>query len=100
MKNYLKGIWKAITGSGGHKQQQRSYLDVIGRSGAYSDWAFSFISEDGDLRNNANLMRDRSRDLFKTDPYFRKWKEELFANVFGENGLRLFGKAIQVLVAR
>ncbi len=89
MKNYFRNIFRAITGRTQPKAQQRSYLDVIGRSGAYSDWAFSFISEDGDLRNNANMMRDRSRDLFKTDPYFRKWKEELFANVFGENGLRL-----------
>lgn len=79
----IKGAWNGLTG------HVRGYRDVIGSGGAYSDWPFNFLSEDGDLRNNIPLLRDRSRDLYKTNCYFRKYKEEQFANVFGEEGLRL-----------
>src|SRR4051812_36030660 len=85
MKNYLKTVWRAITG----KKEQRSYRDVLGLGGAYQDWIMSFASEDADLKNNNQLLRERSRSLFKEDCYFRKYKEELFANVFGEDGIRL-----------
>lgn len=93
MINPLKSLWRGIKKIGqrvfGAKTQQRSYRDVLGSGGAFSDWAFSFLSEDGDIRNNIALLRDRSRDLFKTDCYFQKYTEELWANVFGENGIRL-----------
>jgi lambda family phage portal protein len=85
MKNYFRNVWRAFTG----KMQQRSYRDVLGLGGAYQDWIMSFVSEDADLKNNNALLRERSRSLFKEDCYFRKYKEELFANVFGEEGIRL-----------
>lgn len=84
MKNYFKNIWRAVTG-----KIQRSYKDVLGVGGAFQDWIMSFSSEDADLKNNQALLRERSRSLFKEDCYFRKYKEELFANVFGEEGIRL-----------
>lgn len=86
MAGYLKSLWRALTGK---QTQQRSYRDVLGLGGAYQDWIVSFASEDADLKNNQALLRERSRSLFKEDCYFRKYKEELFANVFGEDGLRL-----------
>lgn len=85
---YLKSIWRAVSGKA-VSGLRRSYRDVIGAGGAFKDWLFSFISEDGDLRNNQNLLRDRSRSLFKEDAYFIKYTEEMWANVFGEDGIRL-----------
>jgi lambda family phage portal protein len=85
MKNYFKGLWRALKG----KNQTRGYRDTVGMGDAYQDWVMSFISEDADLKNNQALLRDRSRSLFKENCYFRKYKEMLFANVFGEEGLRL-----------
>lgn len=82
---YLKNLWKALRGKTG----ERGYRQTVGTGSAYNDWMYSYLSEDADLKNNNALVRDRSRDLFKTDCYFRKYKEELFANVFGEEGIRL-----------
>jgi lambda family phage portal protein len=90
MKAYLKSIWRAVTGKAVAKPAEtRGYRDVLGLTGPYADWAMNFLSEDADLWQNQAVLRDRSRDLFKTDCYFRKYKEELFANVHGEDGLRL-----------
>lgn len=89
MKNYLSGVWNAIRGKRTKPQDQRSYKNVLGVGGAYSDWALSFLTEDGDLWQNIAVLRDRSRDLFKTDCYFQKYQMELEANVFGESGIRL-----------
>jgi len=67
----------------------RSYREIVGLSGPYSDWSLSFLSEDADLWQNNAVMRDRARDLFKTNAYLAKYSEELRANVPGEDGLRL-----------
>jgi lambda family phage portal protein len=91
MKNYLKRVWSAVTG----KAQQRSYRDTIGLGEDYRDWVMSFLSEDADLRNNLPAMRERSRSLAKENCYFRKYKEELFANVLGEDGVRLRCKVME-----
>ena len=85
MAGYLKSLWRAFTG----KKQERSYRDVLGLGNAYQDWIMSFASEDADLKNNHALLRERSRSLFKEGCYFQKYTEELWANVFGEDGLRL-----------
>jgi lambda family phage portal protein len=83
--NYFKNLWRAVTG----KLQKRGYRDTIGRGGAFEDWIMSFSSEDADLKNNNPALRERSRSLFKENCYFGKYTEELFANVFGEDGIRL-----------
>lgn len=85
MIGYLRNLWRAFKG----QSVARSYRDVIGRGGAYSDWAFSHLGEDADLRNNAAALRDRSRSLFQENPHFQKYTEELWANVPGEDGIRL-----------
>ena len=69
--------------------QKRGYKDVIAVGGTHSDWALNQQSEDADARWHLPTLRARSRDLFKTDPYFGKYTEELWANVFGENGTTL-----------
>jgi lambda family phage portal protein len=84
LRNYIKSVWRAVTG-----KAVRSYRAVVGVGSAFSDWAWSFLSEDADLKNNISALRDRSRDLFKTNCYFIKYTEELWANVFGEDGIRL-----------
>ncbi len=69
------------------KQMQRAYKEVVGIGGVNSDWALSGISEDSDVWQNIFALRSRSRDLFRTDCYFKKYKEELWANVYGAEGI-------------
>jgi len=68
-------------------QMKRAYKEVVGIGGINSDWALSGISEDSDVWQNIFALRSRSRDLFRTDVYFKKYKEELWANVFGAEGI-------------
>ncbi len=66
---------------------KRDYKSVVGIGGLNSDWAISALSEDADVWQNIFALRSRSRDLFRTDCYFSKYREELWANVFGSEGI-------------
>ncbi len=66
---------------------RRDYKQVVGIGGINSDWALSTLSEDADVWQNIFALRARSRDLFRTDCYFKKYREELWANVFGSEGI-------------
>lgn len=67
---------------------ERNYAELLSIAGQNRDWALRGIGEDADIHQNIWSLRERSRSLFKTDVYFQKYTEELFANVFGE-GIRL-----------
>lgn len=67
-------------------QSFRAYKEVAAVGGVNDDWAVNALSEDSDIWQNQFLLRQRSRDLFRTDVYFKKYTQELFANVFGYNG--------------
>ncbi len=71
------------------KTDKRGYREVAALGGTHSDWEVNRQTGDADARCILTLLRSRSRDLFKTDPYFAKYAEELWANVFGENGTTL-----------
>lgn len=82
--SYLRNIGRAILGG-----SIRSYRAVIGSGGSVSDWPFSHLSEDADLKNNQAALRDRARSLFQENCHLQKYTEELWANVPGEDGIRL-----------
>lgn len=67
----------------------RAYKEVAAVGGVNSDWAVNALSEDSDVWQNQFLLRQRSRDLFRTDAVFCKYREELWANSFGANGITL-----------
>ena len=67
----------------------RGYADVVGADRHNSDWIFNGIGEDADLQQNWPMLVQRSRDLFKTNPYMRKFRTDLIANVFGSEGITL-----------
>lgn len=73
--------WLGIVGERGYGE--------IARAGDKRDWITSGVSEDGDIWQNIYILRDRSRDEFKSNPYFQKYREQLFANVFGAEGIYL-----------
>lgn len=65
---------------------RRAYKEVSAIGGVNSDWALNALTEDSDIWQNIFALRQRSRDLFRTDVYFKKYAQELFANVFGYSG--------------
>jgi lambda family phage portal protein len=67
----------------------RNYREAAAVGGTNSDWEVNASTEDAQIWQNNYLLRQRCRSLFDTAPFFRKYREELFANVAGENGITL-----------
>lgn len=67
----------------------RGYGELASVGGVNSDWVLSFLGEDADVWRNQTNLRARARDLFRSETYFQKYREQLFANVFGADGLHL-----------
>lgn len=71
----------------------RGYREVAGIGTSNTDWAIGIMGADADLWQNAWLLTSRMRDLFRCNPLYTKYRELLWANVFGENGILLRNKA-------
>lgn len=71
------------------KTAQRSYNNVIAVGGQNDDWTLSSLSTDSDVWQNIFSLRARTRDLSRTNGYYTKYREEMWANVFGEKGIAL-----------
>lgn len=71
------------------RKSERGFKDVTSVGGINSDWTLQSISDDADVWQNAYALTARCRDLFKTNPIYIKYRELLWANVFGENGIGL-----------
>lgn len=68
----------------------RGYREVASVGGGINaDWPVSYISEDSDLWQNAWALTSRVRDLFRSNPLYQSYRETLWANVFGSDGLLL-----------
>lgn len=68
---------------------KRSYADVAQVGGMNSDWPLSALSQDAEVWQNNFALRQRLRSLFDETPFFRKYQDQLVANVFGDTGIRL-----------
>jgi lambda family phage portal protein len=75
------------------KPRKRGYDQVSALNFQNSDWKLNVLTEDADVWQNQYILRARIRDLYRTNPYFQKYREELWANVFGEHGIALRMKA-------
>ncbi len=69
--------------------QERGYREVISVGGQNSDWPVSMIGEDSDVWQNAWALTSRVRDLFRTNPLYQAYRETVWANVFGSEGIML-----------
>lgn len=69
--------------------QIKAYQNVVAVGGQNSDWALSILGEDADVWTNIFTLRNRMRDLYRTNPIFIAYREQLFTNVFGDAGMKL-----------
>lgn len=67
----------------------RGFSEVAGAGRQMSDWILSGISDDADLHQNWPNLIQKARDLFKLNPYMRKFRMDQIANVFGSEGITL-----------
>ena len=73
----------------GRPSVQRGYQAMAAVGGQNGDWPLSLIGEDSEVWQNIYTLRGRMRDLYRTNPYYQKYRELLWANVFGEKGITL-----------
>src|SRR5438045_6342869 len=71
------------------KGLSRGYSEVVGTGKMMSDWILSGISDDADLQANWPQLVQKSRDLFKLNPYMRKFRTDLITNAFGSQAITL-----------
>lgn len=69
--------------------QERGYREVVAVGGVNSDWPINQLGEDSEIWQNAYLLTARVRDLFRTNPTFQKYRDLLWANIFGSDGIML-----------
>lgn len=74
---------------------ERNYKEVSGVGQAFTDWAFTTVGADSDLWQNAWALTARCRDLFRTNPYFQKYREILIAGVYGGEGTMMRAKIME-----
>lgn len=84
--NLLKSLRNIF---GGKKAGTRGYAEAAGVGGINSDWPLNFQTEDADLWQNAYALTSRVRDLFKTNPLYVAYRDSLWAQVFGAEGIML-----------
>ena len=72
-----------------NEKSERGYIGMAGRGSAGTDWSPALIGDDADLWQSAYMLTAKMRDLFKSNPVYVKYRELLWANIFGENGIML-----------
>lgn len=93
--NFVKNVRTVFRGGEEPKQLVRGYRDVAGVGTSNQDWAVNILGEDADLWTNAWLLTTRMRDLFRTNPTFVKYRENLWSGVFGANGIMMRAKIME-----
>jgi lambda family phage portal protein len=68
---------------------ERGYVTLAGSGITPSDWNPALIGEDADIWMSAYMLTARMRDLFRSNPVYVKYRELLWSNIFGENGIML-----------
>ena len=71
---------------------KRSYAGAnTGR--LFADFLTSSTSADAEIKNNIRLLRDRSRELARNDPYISRYLNLMVSNVVGKHGIRVSSKS-------
>ena len=59
----------------------------------FADFLTSSASADAEIKNNIRLLRDRSRELARNDPYISRYLNLMVSNVVGKHGIRVSSKS-------
>ena len=74
------------------KTFKRSYTGAnTGR--LFADFLTSSTSADAEIKDNIRILRDRSRELARNDPYISRYLNLMVSNVVGKHGIRVSSKS-------
>ncbi len=71
---------------------ERGYREVVAGIGT-DNWSIAMLGEDADVWANRYLLLARSRDLFRVNPIFNGYRDLLWSNIFGDEGIMMRNKA-------
>jgi lambda family phage portal protein len=69
--------------------KHRGYGELMNAKRLLGDWQVSYNSEDADVWTNIYALTARVQDLFRTNPYYIAYRDSLWANVLGADGIML-----------
>lgn len=73
----------------GRKERKRGYNELYNAKRLLGDWQVSYQQEDAEVWNNIYALTARVQDLFRTNPYYIAYRDTLWANVLGADGIML-----------
>ncbi len=87
--NFLQkaAAWLARIPTPGKNTGERTYRELVSMGSVNSDWAASLVGDDSELWQNVWALTSRSRDLARCNPIFQAYRETVWSNVFGANGI-------------
>lgn len=68
-------------------QQERTYRELSSLGGVNSDWNLNLLGEDSEVWQNAWALTGRVRDLARCNPIFQAYRETVWSNVLGAQGI-------------
>lgn len=72
------------------KREKRAYGEIVNsKLKMLGDWQVTYQSEDADVWTNQYALTARVQDLFRTNPYYISYRDSLWANVLGADGIML-----------
>lgn len=88
-------FWDKLLGRSKPQQQRMRYRNYQGANTGrlFADFKYDSASADVELKVALPLLRSRSRDLVRNDPYAKRFMNLIKTNVIGETGLNLEVKA-------
>ncbi|ADD94575.1 hypothetical protein [uncultured phage MedDCM-OCT-S08-C1731] len=81
---------------GGNKKPKRKFKRSYTGANTgrlFADFITSSTSADAEIKDNIRLLRDRSRDLARNDPFISRYLNLMVSNVIGKQGVRVSSKA-------
>ena len=81
---------------GGNKKPKRKFKRSYTGANTgrlFADFITSSTSADAEIKDNIRLLRDRSRELARNDPFIARYLNLMVSNVIGKQGVRVSSKA-------
>lgn len=82
-------FWKKPEPVKHRRQPYVRHYEAASMAARFGDFNSLTMSANAELDNALELMRNRSRALFRNSPYFRRWVNQSQTNIVGASGLML-----------
>lgn len=71
------------------RAKKRGFGELYNAKRLLGDWQVTYQTEDAEVWTNIYALTSRVQDLFRTNPYYINYRDTLWANVLGADGIML-----------